>query len=335
MAARNPPTTDDRLLTTRDGILNVDKPLGWTSHDVVGLVRRVTGQRQVGHAGTLDPLATGVLLVTVGSATRLSDYLMHGRKCYLARLRLGQRTTTDDAEGPVVEERPTEEVTAELAAAALASFLGTIEQIPPAYAAIKRDGVPAYKLARQGKAPEMAARTVRIDGLALVELRDNLLDALVWCGAGTYVRALARDVGERLDCGAHLAALRRLSSGTFGVDTALGVQEIRRLAGEGVLGAHMRPPDEAVAAWPAIVLDDHDAAAVLHGNPVSHRPSPIAHRPASEARLYAREGRLLALARYDERREAWQPSKVFGAPETTGGADGTDVAKGQPREARG
>jgi len=334
MATRNPLTTDYRLLTTLDGILNVDKPLGWTSHDVVGLVRRVTGQRQVGHAGTLDPLATGVLLVTVGAATRLSDYLMYGRKCYLARLRLGQRTTTDDAEGPVVEERPAAGVTARLAAETLAPFLGTIEQIPPAYAAIKRDGVPAYKLARQGKAPEMAARTVRIDGLALVGLQDNLLEVLVWCGAGTYIRALARDVGERLGCGAHLAALRRLSSGSFGVDTALGVQEIRRLAGDGLLAARLRPPDEAVAAWPAIVLDDQDAAAVLHGNTV---PSRLATHDSrlTEARLYARDGRLLALARYDERREAWQPAKVFGTPATTVAADGVNGVKGQPREARG
>ncbi len=322
-----------------DGILNVDKPLGWTSHDVVGLVRRVTGQRQVGHAGTLDPLATGVLLVTVGAATRLSDYLMHTRKCYLARLRLGQRTSTDDAEGPVVEERPATGVTAGRVAEVLTSFLGTIEQIPPAYAAIKRDGVPAYKLARQGKAPKMAARTVRIDGLAPVDLQGDLLDLLVWCGAGTYIRALARDVGERLGCGAHLAALRRLSSGTFDVDAALGVQEIRRLAGEGRLAERLRPPDEAVASWPAIVLDDRGATAVLHGNPIDSRlPTPDS-RLEPAARLYARDGRLLALARYDERRRLWQPSKVFGTPGTGGAGDtvraGDNRGQDKAREARG
>jgi len=310
-----PSTIDHRLCEARmDGILNVDKPLGWTSHDVVGLVRRLTGQRQVGHAGTLDPLATGVLLVTVGAATRLSDYLMHGRKCYLARVRLGQRTTTDDAEGPVVEERSTADVTAARVTAALAPFLGTIDQIPPAYAAIKKDGVPAYKLARQGKAPEMASRTVRIDGLALTGLEDGLLDMLVWCGSGTYIRALARDVGERLGCGAHLAALRRLSSGDFGVDTALGVPEMRALAADGLLYTRLRPSDEAVAAWPAVVLDDHATAAVLHGNPVPFRLPTSDSRLTPEARLYARDGRMLALARYDARRDMWQPGKVFGAP---------------------
>jgi len=318
-----------------DGILNVDKPLGWTSHDVVGLVRRTLGQRQVGHAGTLDPLATGVLLVTVGTATRLSDYLMHGRKCYLARLRLGQHTSTDDAEGPVVEERPVAGVTIERVSDALAPFLGAIEQVPPAYAAIKRDGVPAYKLARQGKAPEMAARAVRIDGLSVVELRGEELDLIVWCGAGTYIRALARDVGEGLGCGAHLAALRRLSSGAFGVDTALGVQEICRLAGDGCLAAQLRPPDEAVAAWPAVVVDDRDAAAVLHGNPVPVRLSTPDRRTPSEARLYARDGRLLALARHDERRRAWQPSKVFGTPPGATENAPLDAGGDGAREARG
>jgi tRNA pseudouridine55 synthase len=314
MSTRNHLTTDYRLLTTRGGILNVDKPLGWTSHDVVGLVRRLTGQRQVGHAGTLDPLATGVLLVTVGAATRLSDYLMHGRKCYLARVRLGQRTTTDDAEGPVIEERPTDDVTVEGAKAALAPFLGTIEQIPPAYPAIKKDGVPAYKLARQGKAPEMASRTVRIDGLALIRLENGLLDLLVWCGSGTYIRALARDVGARLGCGAHLAALRRLSSGDFGVDTAVGVQEMRALAADGLLYTRLRPADEAVVSWLTVVLDGPATTAVLHGNPVPFRSATSDHQSVSEACLYARDGRMLALARYDARRDMWQPSKVFGAP---------------------
>lgn len=319
-----------------DGILNVDKPLRWTSHDVVGLVRRAIGRRQVGHAGTLDPLATGVLLVMVGAATRLSDYLMQSRKLYHARLRLGQRSSTDDAEGEIIMERPTDGVTVERVAAVLSSFLGTIEQIPPAYAAIKRDGVPAYKLARQGRAPEMAARKVRVDGLALLSLSDSTLDLLVWCSAGTYIRALARDIGESLGCGAYLAALRRLSSGSFGVDTALDVEEIRGLAAEGRLQTRLQPLDEAVSAWPAVVVDDDAAAAVLHGRAVPFsvdgrwskvdradaalHPSPFALRPMTEARLYASDGRFLALARYDERR-GWQPRKVFTAAESAAGVE--------------
>jgi len=373
--------------TSLSGILNVDKPLGWTSHDVVGLVRRLTRQRQVGHAGTLDPLASGVLLVMLGQATRLSDYLMHGRKCYLARLRLGATTPTDDAEGEVTEARAVTGLTRERVAAALSAFRGDIEQVPPAYAAIKQGGVPVYKLARQGKEPVLAARRVRIDALALLALDGELLDILVWCGAGTYIRALARDVGQRLGCGAYLAGLRRLSSGAFGVDTAVGVQELRQLAGEGRVSEVLAPLDEAVAGWPAVITTAQQAQDVLHGGFIVDRssaratagsvgvsqisgsvgvsqisgsvgvsqisgsvgvspvPSPaqeLVSSAASAARLqpipdppcvndrssivmgarddgadaclYGPGGVLLALARYDARRQGWQPAKVLVSP---------------------
>ena len=330
------------------GILNVDKPLGWTSHDVVGLVRRLTRQRQVGHAGTLDPLASGVLLVMMGQATRLSDYLMHGRKCYLARLRLGATTPTDDAEGEVTEAPAAPGLTRERVAAALSAFRGDIEQVPPAYAAIKQGGVPVYKLARQGKEPVLAARRVRIDALALLALDGEMLDILVWCSAGTYIRALARDIGQRLGCGAYLAGLRRLSSGAFGVDTAVGVQELRQLADEGRVSEILAPLDEAVAGWPAVITTTQQARDVLHGNVIADsllaRASPASvsnaasvvypqttpDRPrandgagasvgaprddGADARLYGPDGVLLALARYDARRQGWQPTKVFASP---------------------
>ena len=314
------------------GILNVDKPLGWTSHDVVGLVRRLSGERQVGHAGTLDPLATGVLLVMVGAATRLSDYLMQGRKCYRARLRLGVRTSTDDGEGEIVEVRPTKGVTRERVLETLGRFRGRIEQVPPAYAAIKHGGVPAYKLARRGQAPALAAREVRIDALALTEMeRDTeaqTLDLLFWCGAGTYIRALARDVGAELGCGAHLAALRRLSSGAFGVDSAVSVPALRELAARGQLYEQMRPLGDAVAGWPVLVLSDAEARAALHGMPVAGPPA----AGTDEARLYARDGRLLALARYQAGRGAWQPTKVLATaagPADDEGRDDVTVEQGQ------
>jgi tRNA pseudouridine55 synthase len=307
----------------------VDKPLGWTSHDVVALVRRLSGQRQVGHAGTLDPLATGVLLVALGAATRLTEDLMHGRKCYLARVRLGIRTTTDDAEGEVMLTRSTNGLTRERVIAALAGFRGDIRQVPPSYAAIKQGGVPAYTLARQGKAAELPARTVRIDGLALLSAEGrseaNVLDILVWCSAGTYIRALARDLGEALGCGGHLQALRRLSSGTFGVEGAVGVAALRRLAAEGRLHERLHPMDDAVASWPALVVDDASAAAVQQGQAIAapeagdRRQATGDRRQATgdgpltpdQARIYARDGRLLALARYDARRQVWQPWKVL------------------------
>jgi tRNA pseudouridine55 synthase len=296
------------------GILNVDKPLGWTSHDVVTLVRRLSGQRQVGHAGTLDPLATGVLLVALGAATRLTAYLMHSRKCYLARVRLGIRTTTDDAEGQVMLTRSTNGLTRERVIAALAGFRGDIRQVPPSYAAIKQGGVPVYTLARQGKAAELPARAVRIDGLALLSAEGrsvaDVLDILVWCSAGTYIRALARDLGEALGCGGHLQALRRLSSGTFGVEEAVGVTALRRLAAEGRLHERLDPMDDAVASWPALVVDDATAAAVQHGQ-ASAADRAQRDPGTDQARIYARDGRLLALARYEAHRQAWQPWKVL------------------------
>jgi tRNA pseudouridine55 synthase len=296
------------------GILNVDKPLGWTSHDVVALIRRLSGQRQVGHAGTLDPLATGVLLVALGAATRLTDALMHSRKCYLARVRLGIQTTTDDAEGQVVLTRPTDGLTRERVVAALAGLRGDVRQVPPAYAAIKQGGVPVYKLARQGKAAELPARAVRIDGLALLPAEGraeaDVLDILIWCSAGTYIRALARDLGEALGCGGHLRALRRLSSGAFGVEGAVGVTALRRLAAEGRLHERLHPMDDAVASWPALVVDDASAAAVQHGRAIAASRAPR-DLGADEARIYARDGRLLALARYDAHCQAWQPWKVL------------------------
>lgn len=288
------------------GILCVDKPWGWTSHDIVALVRRLARQRQVGHAGTLDPRATGLLLVTVGSATRLSEYLMHAGKCYLARVCLGIRTSTDDSEGEVLSRQPADTVTRADVRAALARFTGTIQQVPPAYSAIKQAGLPAYQRARQGQAPQMAPRPVRIDALAVVAMERPMVDLLVWCGAGTYIRALAHDLGEALGCGGHLASLRRLSSGGFAVDTAYSPAALRRLTAEGRLQEACHALDEAVAGWPALLLDEARAAAVVHGNTVAGPAAP----GAEGTRLYARNGRLLALARYEPRRQAWQPDRV-------------------------
>jgi tRNA pseudouridine55 synthase len=328
----------------------VDKPLGWTSHDVVALVRRLSGQRQVGHAGTLDPLATGVLLVALGAATRLTDDLMHGRKCYLARVRLGIRTTTDDAEGHVVLTRPTDGLTRERVIAALAGFCGEIRQVPPSYAAIKQGGVPAYKLARKGQAADLPARAVRIDGLALLSAEGqseaDVLDILIWCSAGTYIRALARDLGEVLGCGGHLQALRRLSSGAFDVEGAVGVTALHRLAAEDRLHEQLYPMDDAVASWPALVVDAATATAVQHGHAVAasgagDRRQATGDRrqwsvlttddrrlPPDQARIYARDGRLLALARYAARRHAWQPWKVL-APAGLS-AEGRPVSTAEP-----
>jgi tRNA pseudouridine55 synthase len=206
------------------GLVIVDKPAGITSHDVVGRCRRIFGTRKVGHAGTLDPMATGVLVVGIERATKILGLLTTTDKSYVATIRLGQITATDDAEGDVVQTVPTDAVTDAHVAAAVAALRGEIEQIPSAVSAVKIGGQRAYKLAREGRAVELAARTVRIDRFDVLAIRRDDgpvdVDVEVNCSSGTYIRALARDIGIALGVGGHLTALRRTRVGRFGLDEA-------------------------------------------------------------------------------------------------------------------
>jgi tRNA pseudouridine55 synthase len=201
------------------GIVVVDKPAGWTSHDVVGRVRRLAGTRKVGHAGTLDPMATGVLVVGVGRATRLLGHLSGATKAYDATIRLGRSTTTDDAEGEPLESTEATGLDQAGVEAAAAAFVGDIEQVPSTVSAIKVDGRRAYARARAGELVTLPSRQVRIDDLIVHELREQPpyldVDVSVTCSAGTYVRAIARDLGAALGVGGHLTALRRTRSGGF------------------------------------------------------------------------------------------------------------------------
>jgi tRNA pseudouridine(55) synthase len=181
------------------GILNVDKPAGMTSHDVVDAIRRLAGQRKVGHAGTLDPMATGVLLVCLGQATRVAEYLMRGRKRYRATVVLGAATDTYDGEGEIVSSGGPTDFSQEQIQAALAGFVGRIEQVPPLYSALKRDGQPLHRLARQGKTIELESRPVEIEEMSLLDWTSPSLVVELTCSPGTYVRSLAHDLGQRLD----------------------------------------------------------------------------------------------------------------------------------------
>jgi tRNA pseudouridine55 synthase len=229
----------------RGGLVIVDKPAGLTSHDVVARVRRLAGTRRVGHAGTLDPMATGVLLVGIGRATRLLGHLALHEKDYAATIRLGQTTSTDDAQGQVLSTASTELVTDEAVTAAVASFVGEIEQRPPAVSAIKVDGRRAYKRVRAGEDVVLATRKVTVSRFEVGEVRRPArgevrrpaegsdvdlpwldFDALVTCSSGTYIRSLARDVGELLGVGGHLAALRRTRVGAFDLKTARTLAEL-------------------------------------------------------------------------------------------------------------
>jgi tRNA pseudouridine55 synthase len=210
-----------------DGVLLIDKAAGMTSHDVVALVRRRLGLKKVGHCGTLDPLATGLLLVVVGRGTKIQDLLMAEDKEYTGTMRLGASTDSQDADGVVTETRPVPELTREQLEAAFAKFHGDFYQLPPMVSAIKKEGVPLYKLARQGKTVEREPRFVHVFAHEISGIRLPEIDFRVVCSKGFYVRTYAHDIGEELGCGAHLRALRRTKSGRFDVKDSITVEEIR------------------------------------------------------------------------------------------------------------
>jgi len=214
---------------TIDGVLLVDKAPGMTSHDVVAITRRVLDTRKVGHCGTLDPLATGLLIITIGRGTKIQDLLMSEDKEYVGTIRLGQTTTSQDADGTLLEERPVPELSREKIDAAFDNFQGDFYQTPPMVSAIKKDGVPLYKLARQGKTIEREPRLVHIYGHEILGINLPEVEFRVVCSKGFYVRTYAHDIGEILGCGAHLKALRRTASGKFRVDGVVTVDELRTL----------------------------------------------------------------------------------------------------------
>lgn len=253
------------------GVVNLDKPVGPTSHDMVGLMRRLTGIRRIGHAGTLDPLASGVLPILVGAATRFSEELSGGAKRYTATIRLGKRSATDDAEGPITVGGPPP---AEVAIReALTHFVGTIEQYPPAFSARKLAGRRAHRAARAGEPLALPARTVRIDAIEVLSLEaggatcDVVID--LRCGAGTYVRSLARDLGNRLGCGGHLAALRRTEAAGLHVAAAHTPDALEALASAGRLDEAMLPVGELLGL-PSVALGPEAAARFANGGTQPH-----------------------------------------------------------------
>jgi len=293
------------------GILNVDKPPDMTSHDVVDALRRVVGQRKVGHAGTLDPMATGVLLICMGQATRVSEYLMAGRKRYRATIILGSTTDTYDADGEVVSSDGPTEFPREELEAALAGFVGKIEQVPPMYSALKQDGQPLYKLARAGKTVERLPRAVEIDEIVLLDWISPALTITVTCSPGTYVRSLAHDLGQRLGSGAHLGALVRLGSGHFRLEDALSLERVEEAFEHGQGEALVLPPDEALLDWPAMIVSSEDARRIAQGQALRGNPPDEGGDEVALSRAYGAEGEFLAVMVYHAETGLWRPKKVF------------------------
>jgi tRNA pseudouridine55 synthase len=299
------------------GFLNVCKPAGFSSHDVVAVVRRTLRTRRVGHAGTLDPLAEGVLPVCVGRYTRLVDYVSNGDKGYYAEIELGARTATDDAEGEIVERLPVPALDNADLDRALSSFRGTIQQVPPIYSAIKVAGQRAYALARRGDAPTLQAREVTIRRLEVVRWQSPLLTLVVDCSKGTYIRSLARDLGESLGCGAHLKRLIRLWVGPFALADAISLDELAQAASAGTVADVLQPADSALRALPAAIVDPHRLVDMAHGRPW---PAASSDDVPGMARIYDVDGRLLGLAELDRRRRLWQPRLTLVSPPTEIGA---------------
>jgi tRNA pseudouridine55 synthase len=315
----------------------VDKPLEWTSHQVVAAVRKWSRQRRIGHAGTLDPLATGVLLLCLGKATRVSPYLMASTKVYRATLRLGLSTTTHDAEGEIVAQCEVD-VSREQFDRILPRFLGQIDQVPPAYSAVKRQGKRLYEYARQGVEVHVPPRTVQIHGLSTVDWTPPQVILDVACGPGTYVRALSRDLGQALGCGASLVDLRRVQSGQFCAEQAVHLSVLEQAYAEAdadagvraLIRTHLHPLDLAFAHLPSLVLDADDARRLTMGQGVqvalqeSHGPGLVpvdGHSRTFQdtqthryARAYGPGDQFLALVAWHEETDCWRPRKVFTQP---------------------
>ena len=294
-----------RMNQNVSGVLVIDKPIGMTSHDVVQTVRKGTNIRRAGHTGTLDPRASGVLVVLIGPAVRLSEYISAEDKRYQAIIHLGERTDTYDGEGTITSTSPVE-ITAEQFKEALKGFVGEIEQVPPPYSAVKVKGERAYQRAREGEELELEPRIINVYSLELVEWNppDAVVD--VHCSSGTYIRSLANDLGNQLGCGARLAGLRRTKSGRFTLNDAIALRKIIEAFDEGTWYKYLIPAAEALSEWPSITLTHEEVEAVRHG----HR---IIAKDANEKiiRAITEQGELVALMEYDATTNELQPKKVF------------------------
>jgi tRNA pseudouridine55 synthase len=287
----------------RDGVLNLRKAAGWTSHDVVARLRRSLGAIKVGHAGTLDPAATGVLPILIGKGTRVAEYLLDWDKEYRAVLRLGETTDTLDATGTVLERRPVEALNHEAVYAATALFTGRIRQMPPMYSAVKVQGVPLYKSARQGRIVDRAMREVTIHRLDVEKISGRDIHLRIHCSKGTYIRTLCADIGEALHVGGHLLSLERSKVGPLSVEEGIAPEDFERQLRAGMGPAAIMPLDAVLSGLPACIVDEKAARRVLNGLPVPDESVLGWERgPSDERRTYEqpvrikdKEGRLLAI----------------------------------------
>jgi len=291
-----------------DGILNIDKPRGMTSYRVVALVKRLSGERRVGHAGTLDPLATGVLPVCLGQATRVVEFLVAARKTYRAEIELGVTTDTYDASGSIIRQENSAGIHREQVEKALSSFRGVIRQTPPMYSAIKHQGKRLYELARAGITVERKSRPVTIHNLDIVDFQPPLVTVEVECGKGTYIRSLAHDLGQILGCGASLKSLIRQRYGPFDIEDAVSLPQLEDAFRQGHWEHLVHPMDSVLSAWPAVVVDEATERLIKNGALVA---LPLESAKEDRCRAYNANGHFLGVLRPDPEKGKWHPEKVF------------------------
>src|SRR5439155_11481958 len=284
-------------MTMMDGILNINKATGMTSHDVVAKVRKILRQKRVGHTGTLDPAASGVLPICIGQGTRVAEYLSESGKAYQDEIIFGAVTDTYDTEGTVIRTAPVAELTLPQIEEALSHFLGPQVQLPPRYSAIKIQGQPAYKRVRAGEEISLESRSINITRLEIIAWHLPRLTLAIECSKGTYIRSLAYDIGEYMGCGAHLGTLIRTRSGPFLLSDSITLEQLAEAVASGTVEEHLFPADRTLQDYPALLLDAATASRVLHGNAFRYDHY-TGNLPTSTdlARVYDTSGHFLAIA---------------------------------------
>jgi tRNA pseudouridine55 synthase len=294
-----------------DGILNINKPRGRTSFNIVARIRRLSGEKRVGHAGTLDPDAIGVLPVCLGQGTRVIEFLINTTKTYRARIEFGKATDTYDGSGRITYQGDISDINRRRLEAALEAFRGRIEQTPPMYSAVKHQGQPLYKLARAGITVERKKRTAVIHRLELISWRQLVATVEVECGKGTYIRSLAHDLGAHLGCGAFLKSLARTRCGIFDIDDAISLPQLEAAFRKGNWQKYLRPIDSVLQDLPALVIDEASEKAFINGKPIITGENDIKSSSHRYCRAYSRDGRFLGILSRSKDKGAWQPKKVF------------------------
>ncbi|MFC2040367.1 tRNA pseudouridine(55) synthase TruB [Chloroflexota bacterium] len=303
-----------------DGILNIDKPAGITSHGVVARVKKLSGERKVGHAGTLDPAATGVLPVCLGRATRIVEYLMDTSKVYLTEIMLGLTTDTYDTTGQILDEKPVTGISLGTLEKALETFVGVIEQLPPMFSAVKHQGQPLYRMARSGIAVERKSRIAHIYRLELLDWQPPLLTIEMECGKGTYVRTLAHDLGTLFGCGGVVNSLRRLRCGFFDIRQAVPLDTLTEATDDGNLASYVQPADSAIRHIPWVEIDEKSETAMRQGKRLDlaavkpgdlGAPADYINQLNHLYRAYNKQQQFIGMLVFNPINEQFRPAKVF------------------------